>query len=87
MLRSSWFRYPQLPGVPCGTCWPSQLQGIMVRQAVKAHCCWGVSGLPPAHWGVSGVPQIGGSAWPGGAAPIKPYKTAAATIASPATTL
>jgi hypothetical protein len=59
------------------------LQGIMVRHAVNAHCCSGVSGLGPAH-GLSGLPQIGGSACAAGAAPIKPYTAAAAVIASPA---
>jgi hypothetical protein len=57
------------------------LQGIIVRQAVNAHCCSGLSGLGPAH-GLSGLPQMGGSACAAGAAPIKPY-AAAAAIASP----
>jgi hypothetical protein len=56
------------------------LQGIIVRHAVNAHCCSGVSGLVPAH-GLSGVPQMGGSAWAAGAAPIKPNATAAAATA------
>jgi hypothetical protein len=59
------------------------LQGIIVRQAVNAHCCSGLSGLGPAH-GLSGLPQMGGSACAAGAAPIMPYVAAAAAIASPA---
>jgi hypothetical protein len=59
------------------------LHGIIVRQAVNAHCCSGLSGLGPAH-GLSGLPQIGGSAWAAGAAPTKPYTVAAAVIANPA---
>jgi hypothetical protein len=58
------------------------LQGIIVRHAVNAHCCSGLSGLGPAH-GLSGLPQIGGSAT-AGAAPIKLYAAAPAAIASPA---
>src|SRR5271163_2462118 len=54
-----------------------------MRYAVNAHCCSGFSGLGPAH-GLSGLPQIGGSAWAAGAAPIKPYIAAEAAIASPA---
>lgn len=49
----------QLPGVPAGTCIPSQLHGVMVRHAIRAHCCSGVNGPGPAHGGVPGVPQIG----------------------------
>ncbi|WP_422265409.1 hypothetical protein [Mycobacterium sp.] len=66
--------------MPWGTCWPSQLQGIIVRHAVNAHCCSGVRGLGPAH-GLSGLPQIGGSAWAAGAAPMN--IVAAAAIVSP----
>ncbi len=56
----------QLPGVPAGTCMPSQLHGNIERHAIKAHCCSGVRGLGPAQGGVPGVPQIG-SADAGGA--------------------
>ncbi|WP_179970085.1 hypothetical protein [Mycobacterium mantenii] len=49
----------QLPGVPAGTCIPSQLHGIIDRHAMNAHCCSGVNGLGPAHGGVPGAPQIG----------------------------
>ena len=43
---------PTLPGVPTGTCTPSQLHGVQVRHATSAHCCWGLSG--GAHGGVAG---------------------------------
>jgi hypothetical protein len=56
------------------------LQGIIVRQAVNAHCCWGVSGLGPAH-GTSGVPQIGPGGGSACANPASPQKAAA--IAKP----
>jgi hypothetical protein len=49
----------QLPGVPAGTCMPTQLHGIIDRHAMNAHCCSGVNGLGPAHGGVPGAPQIG----------------------------
>ncbi|HTA45037.1 MAG TPA: hypothetical protein VK789_21470 [Bryobacteraceae bacterium] len=49
----------QLPGVPAGTCIPSQLHGIIDRHAMNAHCCSGVNGPGPAHGGVPGAPQIG----------------------------
>lgn len=49
----------QLPGVPAGTCTPSQLHGIIDRHAMNAHCCSGVNGLGPAQGGVPGAPQIG----------------------------
>lgn len=48
-----------LPGVPAGTCTPSQLHGVQVRAAINAHCCSGVKGPGPAHDGVPGVPHIG----------------------------
>jgi hypothetical protein len=50
---------PILPGVPAGTCTPSQLHGVQVRHAINAHCCSGVNGPGPAHGGVPGVPHIG----------------------------
>ena len=53
---------PILPGVPTGTCMPSQLDGVQVRHAISAHCCSGVSGLGPAQGGVSGPPHTLGSA-------------------------
>lgn len=49
----------QLPGVPAGTCIPSQLQGVIDRHAINAHCCSGDNGLGPAHGGVPGAPQMG----------------------------
>lgn len=51
-----------------------------MRQAVNAHCCWGVSGLGPAH-GTSGVPQIGPGGGSACATPASPQKAAA--IAKP----
>ena len=30
---------PTLPGVPPGTCRPTQLHGVQVRHATSAHCC------------------------------------------------
>lgn len=56
----------QLPGVPAGTCIPSQLHGTIDLHAISAHCCCGVNGPGPAHGGVPGTPQIG-SADAGGA--------------------
>jgi hypothetical protein len=53
------WRQPMLPGVPAGTCMPSQLHGVHVRYAIHAHCCSGVNGPGPAHGGVPGVPHIG----------------------------
>ena len=52
-------RLSQLPGVPAGTCIPSQLHGIIDRHARYAHCWSGVNGLGPAHGGIPGAPQIG----------------------------
>jgi hypothetical protein len=52
----------QLPGVPAGTCIPSQLHGIIDRHAINAHCCSGVNGLGPAHGGIPGTPQMGSAA-------------------------
>ncbi|MDM3976772.1 hypothetical protein QRB36_21635 [Mycobacterium marseillense] len=49
----------QLPGVPAGTCTPSQLHGIIDRHAMNAHCCSGVSGPGPAQGGVPAVPHTG----------------------------
>src|SRR5947209_4152852 len=49
----------QLPGVPAGTCIPSQLHGIIDRHAMNAHCCSGLNGPGPAHCGPPGAPQIG----------------------------
>jgi hypothetical protein len=69
--------YPTLPGVPEGTCTPTQLQGIHVRQAISAHCCADVNG--GAH-GTSGLPHEG-SAW-AGAAPKARNDAAQATPAS-----
>src|SRR6478672_1648644 len=43
---------PTLPGVPIGTCTPTQLHGVQVRHATSAHCCSGLSG--GAHGGVPG---------------------------------
>jgi hypothetical protein len=51
---------PTLPGVPTGTCTPSQLHGVQVRHATSAHCCSGLSG--GAHGGVPGPPHTAGSA-------------------------
>src|SRR5260370_32755805 len=61
---------PKLPGVPTGTCIPSQLHGSNDRHAMSAHCCSGVNGLGPAHAGVSGVPQIGSADAGGGPAKL-----------------
>jgi hypothetical protein len=49
---------PALPGVPTGTCNPTQLHGVQVRHATSAHCCSGLSG--GAHGGVAGPPQTAG---------------------------
>ena len=49
-----------LPGVPTGTCTPTQLHGVQVRHATSAHCCSGLSG--GAHGGVPGPPHTAGSA-------------------------
>src|SRR4029077_7068465 len=51
---------PTLPGVPIGTCTPTQLHGVQVRHATSAHCCSGLSG--GAHGGVPGPPHTAGSA-------------------------
>jgi hypothetical protein len=51
---------PTLPGVPTGTCTPTQLHGVQVRHATSAHCCSGLSG--GAHGGVPGPPHTAGSA-------------------------
>lgn len=48
----------QLPGVPAGTCIPSQLHGIIDRHAMNAHCS-GVNGPGPAHGGVPAAPHTG----------------------------
>lgn len=60
----------QLPGVPAGTCTPSQLHGIIERQAMNAHCCSGVNGPGPAQGGVPAVPHIGSAAAGGGEANV-----------------
>lgn len=60
----------QLPGVPAGTCIPSQLHGIIDRHAMNAHCCSGVNGLGPAQGGVPAVPHIGSAAAGGDAANV-----------------
>jgi hypothetical protein len=51
---------PTLPGVPTGTCTPTQLHGVQVRHATSAHCCWALRG--GAHGGVAGPPHTAGSA-------------------------
>ena len=51
---------PTLPGVPTGTCTPTQLHGVHVRHATSAHCCSGLSG--GAHGGVPSPPHTAGSA-------------------------
>lgn len=60
----------QLPGVPAGTCIPSQLHGIIDRHAINAHCCSGDNGLGPAQGGVPGVPHIGSADAGGDAANV-----------------
>jgi hypothetical protein len=71
--------YPTLPGVPEGTCIPTQLQGTHVRQAINAHCCSDVNA--GAH-GTSGLPQTGLSARTGAA----PKATNDAAQATPVST-
>ncbi|UXA07178.1 hypothetical protein KXD96_03185 [Mycobacterium sp. SMC-2] len=71
----------QLPGVPAGTCIPNQLHGVIVRHAIRAHCCSGVNGPGPAHGGVPGVPQIGSADAVG-----RPEKLPAAIITATAAT-
>jgi hypothetical protein len=70
--------YPTLPGVPAGTCTPTQLQGVHVRKAIHAHCCSGVNGPGPAH-GTSGPPHGGGGSACAGAEPTRTPAAAAAT--------
>ncbi len=60
----------QLPGVPAGTCIPSQLHGIIDRHAMNAHCWSGVNGLGPAQGGVPAVPHMGSAAAGGDAANV-----------------
>src|ERR1700754_2212945 len=61
MWRAGWLQHqPALPGVPTGTCTPTQLHGVQVRHATSAHCCSGLSG--GAHGGVAGPPHTAGSA-------------------------
>ena len=69
-------RQPTLPGVPIGTCRPTQLHGVQVRHAINAHCCSGVS--EGAHGGVPGTPHTG-------SAEATPTPTKPPTLIEPAT--
>jgi hypothetical protein len=74
-------RRQALPGVPIGTCTPTQLQGVQVRQAMNAHCCSGLS--PGAHSGIPGAPHTGwADAAPTPTQPPTPIEAATAPISS-----